>query len=74
MDRNQGITNEPLFVGVTRPAMKWGVTYAGLLFNMMIVMQAFIPVHPYPVIRIHRQSDGREIAQGAARSAPSIRR
>ncbi|MBT0963005.1 type IV secretion system protein VirB3 [Denitromonas iodatirespirans] len=42
MDRNQGITNEPLFVGVTRPAMKWGVTYAGLLFNMMIVMQAFI--------------------------------
>ena len=42
MDRNQGLIDEPLFVGMTRPAMKFGVTYSGLLLNMVITMEAFI--------------------------------
>lgn len=42
MDRNQGITADMLFVGMTRPPMKWGVTYAGLLVNVIVTMEAFI--------------------------------
>lgn len=37
-----GLTVDPLFVGVTRPAMRWGVTYAALLVNGMITMEAFL--------------------------------
>jgi type IV secretion system protein VirB3 len=40
--RNAGLTADPLFVGATRPAMRWGVTYAALLFNMVFVMEAFL--------------------------------
>jgi len=31
-----------LFVAMTRPSMKWGVTYAGLLVNVIVTMEAFI--------------------------------
>jgi type IV secretion system protein VirB3 len=37
-----GLTNDPLFVGATRPPMRWGVTYSALLFNMVFVMEAFL--------------------------------
>jgi type IV secretion system protein VirB3 len=40
--RNAGLTADPLFVGATRPAMRWGVTYAALLFNMVFVMETFL--------------------------------
>lgn len=40
--RNAGVTADPLFVGATRPAMRWGVTYAALLFNMVFVMETFL--------------------------------
>ncbi|MGH8141303.1 MAG: type IV secretion system protein VirB3 [Steroidobacteraceae bacterium] len=40
--RNTGLTAEPLFVGATRPPMRWGVTYAALLFNLMFTMEAFL--------------------------------
>ena len=39
---NRGLIADPLFVGATRPAMRWGVTYAGLLFNMVFSLEAFL--------------------------------
>jgi type IV secretion system protein VirB3 len=40
--RNPGLTHDPLFVGATRPPMRWGVTYAALLFNLVVTMEAFL--------------------------------
>jgi type IV secretion system protein VirB3 len=40
--RNPGVTADPLFVGATRPPMRWGVTYAALLFNMVFTLEAFL--------------------------------
>ena len=40
--RNAGLIADPLFVGATRPPMRWGVTYAALLFNMVFTMEAFL--------------------------------
>jgi type IV secretion system protein VirB3 len=33
---------DPLFVGATRPPMRWGVTYSALLFNMIFTMEVFL--------------------------------
>ena len=41
-NRNLGIQCDPLFVGVTRPPMRWGVTYSALLFNMVLTLEAFL--------------------------------
>ncbi|MHB8477982.1 MAG: VirB3 family type IV secretion system protein [Steroidobacteraceae bacterium] len=41
-DRNPGLIADPLFVGATRPPMRWGVTYSALLFNMVFTMEAFL--------------------------------
>jgi type IV secretory pathway TraG/TraD family ATPase VirD4 len=35
---NAGLSQDPLFVGATRPPMRWGVTYSALLFNMVFTM------------------------------------
>lgn len=40
--RNAGLTADPLFVGATRPPMRWGVTYSALLFNVVFTMEAFL--------------------------------
>ena len=40
--RNAGLTADPLFVGATRPPMRWGVTYSALLFNMVLTLEAFL--------------------------------
>jgi len=40
--RNTGLTCDPLFVGATRPPMRWGVTYAALLVNMVFTLEAFL--------------------------------
>lgn len=40
--RNTGLTVDPLFVGATRPPMRWGVTYSALLFNMVFTMEVFL--------------------------------
>jgi type IV secretion system protein VirB3 len=40
--RNSGPRAEPLFVGATRPPMRWGVTYAALLLNLVFTMEAFL--------------------------------
>jgi type IV secretion system protein VirB3 len=41
-ERNAGLAADPLFVGATRPPMRWGVTYSALLFNMVFTMEAFL--------------------------------
>ena len=40
--RNSGLIADPLFVGATRPSMRWGVTYSALLFNMVFTMEVFL--------------------------------
>jgi type IV secretion system protein VirB3 len=40
--RNTGLTADPLFVGATRPPMRWGVTYTALLCNMVCTLEAFL--------------------------------
>ncbi len=35
-------TADPLFVGATRPPMRWGVTYSAVLFNMVFTMEVFL--------------------------------
>jgi type IV secretion system protein VirB3 len=39
---NDRQTSDPLFVGATRPPMRWGVTYAALLFNLVFTLEAFL--------------------------------
>jgi type IV secretion system protein VirB3 len=41
-ETDTGLTEDPLFVGATRPPMRWGVTYSALLFNMVFVLEAFL--------------------------------
>src|ERR1700683_890959 len=41
-ERNTGLTADALFVGATRPSMRWGVTYSALLFNMVFSLEAFL--------------------------------
>jgi type IV secretion system protein VirB3 len=41
-ERNAGLIADPLFVGATRPPMRWGVTYAALLFNAVFVLEVFL--------------------------------
>lgn len=39
---NPGLTADPLFVGATRPPMRWGVTYSALLMNAVVTMEIFL--------------------------------
>jgi len=41
-DRNPGLTADVLFVGATRPPMRWGVTYSALLVNGVFTMEVFL--------------------------------
>jgi type IV secretion system protein VirB3 len=41
-ERNAGLIADPLFVGATRPPMRWGVTYAALLLNMVATLEVFL--------------------------------
>ena len=36
------MSGDPLFKGLTRPATLMGVTYSGLIINMMITMVSFL--------------------------------
>jgi type IV secretion system protein VirB3 len=38
----QSLQVDPLFVGATRPPMRWGVTYAALLFNLVFTLELFL--------------------------------
>lgn len=44
-DRNQGLAADALFVGVTRPPMRWGVAYPALLLNLVATMELFLVTH-----------------------------
>ena len=39
---NEGVTVDPLFVGATRPPMRWGVTYSALLVNGVFTLEVFL--------------------------------
>jgi type IV secretion system protein VirB3 len=39
---SQGLASDPLFVAVTRPPMRWGVTFSALLFNLIFTMETFL--------------------------------
>lgn len=41
-DRNAGLTADPLFVGITRPPMRWGVAYEALLLNLVVTIEIFV--------------------------------
>jgi type IV secretion system protein VirB3 len=41
-ESTEGLMLDPLFVGATRPPMRWGVTYSALLFNMVFTLEAFL--------------------------------
>jgi type IV secretion system protein VirB3 len=36
------LTSDTLFVGATRPPMRWGVTYAALIFNLVFTLELFL--------------------------------
>jgi type IV secretion system protein VirB3 len=40
--RNGGVVADPVFVGATRPPMRFGVTYSALLLTVAVVMEAFL--------------------------------
>ncbi|MBS0379599.1 MAG: VirB3 family type IV secretion system protein [Proteobacteria bacterium] len=40
--RNGGVTADVLFVGATRPPMRWGVTYGALITNLVLTLEAFL--------------------------------
>ena len=39
---NQGLTADTLFVGATRPPIRWGVTYSALFMNGVVTMEIFL--------------------------------
>lgn len=42
LDTETGLIADPLFVGVTRPAMAFGVTYSALLVNGLVTLELFL--------------------------------
>src|SRR5579875_2481545 len=43
MDKaTRGLAGDPLFVGATRPPLRWGVTYSALLFNLVFTLESFL--------------------------------
>jgi type IV secretion system protein VirB3 len=40
--RNRALIADTLFVGATRPPMRWGVTYSALLFNLVFTLEVFL--------------------------------
>ncbi len=41
-NRNAGVTADTLFAAVTRPPMRFGVTYVAILFNAALTMEVFL--------------------------------
>ena len=41
-DRNPGLTADIVYVAVTRPSMRFGVTYIAMLMNLVITMETFL--------------------------------
>ncbi len=51
-ERNAGLTADVLFVAVTRPPMRWGVTFSALMFNLVFTMEAFLLTKNLPTMLI----------------------
>jgi type IV secretion system protein VirB3 len=51
-DPGAGLAADPVFVGATRPPMRWGVTYTALLFNMVFTMELFLTTRDLLVLSI----------------------
>lgn len=49
MSANTGNT-DPLFVGATRPAMLWRVTYSGVIVNITFVISLFLNLGSNPLL------------------------
>ncbi len=45
MAANAGVTVDPVFVAVTRPPLKGGVTYSAFLFNVLLTVELFLVTH-----------------------------
>jgi type IV secretion system protein VirB3 len=43
-ERNTGVVADVVFLGVTRPPMRFGVTYMALVFNAVFTMELFIVI------------------------------
>ena len=43
------LKNDPLFVGATRPAMLFRVSYSGVILNIMLVMSLFMNLGGNPL-------------------------
>ena len=41
------MSSNRLFVGMTRPAMVLGVTYSGLILNLMVVVPGFVMLNSF---------------------------
>lgn len=41
-EANRGVIADTLYVGATRPAMKFGVTYTAMMINFIVTMEAFV--------------------------------
>ena len=67
--RNAGLTADPLFVGATRPPMRWGVTYSALLFNLVFTMEVFLLTKNL-LTSIDRHADSRRERCCCARVMP----
>jgi type IV secretion system protein VirB3 len=48
--RNAGLKADPLFLGATRPPMRWGVTYTALLFNLIFTLEVFLLTKYLPAL------------------------
>ena len=57
-ERNSGLIADPLFVGATRPPMRWGVTYSALLFNMVSTMEVFLLTKNLPALLLCAPTHG----------------
>lgn len=44
-ERNPGLIADPVFLGITRPPMRWGVTYSALLVCGMVSVETFLLTH-----------------------------
>lgn len=42
MSGGRKLHSDAVYLGVTRPPMRWGVTYAALLVNLVITMELFL--------------------------------
>ncbi|NOU21135.1 MAG: type IV secretion system protein VirB3 [Methyloglobulus sp.] len=40
--KNNGVTADPLFVAATRPPMRWGVTWPGIVLGGITVIEMFL--------------------------------